>query len=185
MVIVIIGVLATISVASFSGYFERARDAERKWHFNAIEKALLTKYVFEDDFRALGTGWRDGGNGWLNYGTGNAASAYEDSIISYLIGNNYLSHDYKDKLQGDFGYMFYACDYVGTQAHGFSLSATREGLRSNEVDINGTIYELEGTLTAPTVNDENNIYSKVCNGPGSNSIFSRYGKNVVISHRRD
>lgn len=184
VVIVIIGILATIAVGAYSGYFEKARDAERKWHFNALEKAFLQKYLFEGTYRALGTGWNDGGHGWLNYGAG-TGRVYEDSIISDLIDKNYLSLEYKDRLQGDFGYMFYTCDCVGAKCNGFSLSATREDLPENQVDINGRIYTLEGTLRSPSQNDIDNVYSLVCMGAPAynNSIFSRYGKNQVISHR--
>lgn len=45
VVIVIIGILATISVATFSGYFAKARDTERQTFTAAARTAMLAEQV--------------------------------------------------------------------------------------------------------------------------------------------
>ncbi len=48
VVIVIIGILATISVATFSGYFKKARDAERKAAINSIATVMKVQQTVEE-----------------------------------------------------------------------------------------------------------------------------------------
>ena len=50
VVIVIIGILATISVATFGGYFKKARDAERQSNVNQIAAVLFTISAEDDSF---------------------------------------------------------------------------------------------------------------------------------------
>ncbi len=49
VVIVIIGILATISVATFSGYFKKARDAERKVAIQTISRIMKTINASKED----------------------------------------------------------------------------------------------------------------------------------------
>lgn len=50
VVIVIIGILATISVATFSGYFEKARHAKRQADLNQIATAFRQYVAFNGNF---------------------------------------------------------------------------------------------------------------------------------------
>ncbi len=57
VVIVIIGILATISVATFSGYFAKARDTERQTFVAAARTAVQAEQIGSSttDFRLGGT----------------------------------------------------------------------------------------------------------------------------------
>lgn len=57
VVIVIIGILATISVATFSGYFAKARDTERQTFVAAARTAVQAEQIgsASTDFRLGGT----------------------------------------------------------------------------------------------------------------------------------
>lgn len=57
VVIVIIGILATIGIASFSGYFAKARDAERATNIRSVDTILKTAFAVEaiTDYSALTT----------------------------------------------------------------------------------------------------------------------------------
>lgn len=68
IVIVVIGILAAISIAAYSGIQARVRDAQRKSDFANIAKAFGLYTIDKNSFISVGGGASDG-TGWYNGGS--------------------------------------------------------------------------------------------------------------------
>lgn len=85
IVIVVIGILASITIVSYSNAQPAARDAKRKSDLQSIAEAIqLYRQKYGNDVES-GNGCGSGGtgNGWFNYN-------YPNSILSCLTSKGYL-----------------------------------------------------------------------------------------------
>ena len=92
IVIVIIGILASITLVSYSKVQAKGRDTDRKNDLAAIAEAIqLYRQKYGNDVvtSPSGTSCGSSGNGWFNYATGNPG-AYQYSMLSCLTGAGYL-----------------------------------------------------------------------------------------------
>lgn len=85
IVIVIIGILASITMVAFNGVQQRARDAQRQSDFAAISKALVMYYADNGNYVASGGG-SGNGDGWFNGGSPSVLTTLQNA--GYLTGSN-------------------------------------------------------------------------------------------------
>lgn len=117
IVIVVIGILAAITAAAYTGIQQRSRDAIRKNDLAALSKALKLWNVDKNDWMGTdsGCGFSNNGWGWVNTNASNHAS-YQNSITDCLRSAGYISKNITDP-SGEifatpttgFGYMKYNC----------------------------------------------------------------------------
>lgn len=114
VVIVVIAILATISVASYNGVQARARDSIRKSDLAEIKKAVTRYYINKGNWMESGSGcgYNGGGQGWFSYTSG----SYPVSIASCLTNEGYTKQDIVDPTGGTtssptsgYAYMKYNC----------------------------------------------------------------------------
>lgn len=67
IVIVVIGILASVTIVAFNGLQARGRDAQRKSDLNNIAKALSIYNIDKGDYTVAGCGAGSGGVGWFDY----------------------------------------------------------------------------------------------------------------------
>ena len=85
VIIVVIGILASIILVAYPAYQARARDSERKSDAQQVAAALSAYAIQKNSFIEVGSGCGAGGDGsgWLSAGTSDLA-AYPASIVSCL-----------------------------------------------------------------------------------------------------
>jgi prepilin-type N-terminal cleavage/methylation domain-containing protein len=107
VVIAIIGILATVGVASYSNVMQSARDSKRKSDLKELSVALQRYYVKNGTYQVLGAGslGREG-QGWLSVNSSTQPTYYRTtSIVEMLQSEGFLevsevyepqptSHDY-------------------------------------------------------------------------------------------
>jgi type IV pilus assembly protein PilE len=92
---VVIGIIASIAIVSYSGYQARTRDNVRKSDVTQISGALSAYLLQKDTYMETGSGCGLGGNGngWLSAGPSDTgAGAYPKSITKCLQETNTLGN---------------------------------------------------------------------------------------------
>lgn len=87
VVIVVIGILVSISLILWPGYQQRARDSQRKSDVAQVSAALSAYVLQKNNYMVNGSGCgaSGNGNGWFNAGPSDAgAGAYPKSILTCL-----------------------------------------------------------------------------------------------------
>ncbi|HEY1041480.1 MAG TPA: type II secretion system protein [Candidatus Paceibacterota bacterium] len=94
VVVAIIGILASVALASLSGARKRAQDARRVSDVNSIVNALMMYNLSHGNYVEAGSGcgWNGDGNGWFNY----TGSGYPATISSCLVGAGALPAEILD-----------------------------------------------------------------------------------------
>ena len=87
VVIAIIGILASVILASLNSARSKANDAKIKSELVEIQTALEMYYGQYGTFYVAGSGWNNGGDGWLNYQDG---SAYTVAVTTALTNAGFL-----------------------------------------------------------------------------------------------
>ncbi|HEY0979788.1 MAG TPA: type II secretion system protein [Candidatus Paceibacterota bacterium] len=157
VVIAVIGILASVILASLNSARKKAADAKIKSELKQISTALEFYYDSYGSYVVAG-----GGYGGGNYSSGGGFVTLEDSggnytksITNRLAELGFLGTGFKNEAN----YMVYVCfDAYGMQR-----------------------YALSATLNNPSAADIANIQT-TCNGTGSNGTYSHYGKNYAISN---
>lgn len=92
IVIVTIGILATIALVTFPGYQAQTRDTKRKSDVQQVATALSAYLIQNNNAveQASGCGINGNGNGWLDVGPADIA-AYPKSIVNCLQDANVLA----------------------------------------------------------------------------------------------
>jgi len=90
IVIVVIAILAAISIVSYNGIQQRARDTSRKNDVAAIAKALHLYNIDNGNYATSGCG-NGGGSGWFDYTYGT-----NTPTVDCLINGGYLSTRLRD-----------------------------------------------------------------------------------------
>jgi len=96
IVLVVIGILAGIVVASYTRSQALARDTKRVADLEAIADAITAYRLRYGDHvqpASCASGSSNGGNGWFNYVNG---GSYSKSILSCLTDKGYLDANYTD-----------------------------------------------------------------------------------------
>jgi prepilin-type N-terminal cleavage/methylation domain-containing protein len=153
VVIAIIGTLAAVVAVSVNSARAKARDVRRRADLRQIVTALNLYYDKNNTYVVSGYGANGGGQRWFGYEDG---SYYTRSVARGLmdagfLGSAFIDDPVRSKRPG---YMIYICN----SGHSFSISATLEN---------------------PTADDIDHIQT-VCNGVGSNGVYTRYGKNIAM-----
>lgn len=129
IVIVVIGVLASITVTAYSGAQFRARDSQRKVNISDIAAALQTYGIVHGNMVGAGSGCGRNGNGqgWFNYNGSNnydnTDTTYTRSILECLMDDKLLKPGVTDPsgitaygmafTTGKYTYMKYDCTENG------------------------------------------------------------------------
>lgn len=145
VVIVIIGILATIAIASFSGYFARARDAERATNIRSVDTILKTAFAVENitNYTAANAGVVDG---WLN--TNGGFLLADDATFDY-------TYVYSAEDTNQFGIYICSENDPGT-VFAAGTSGILSVIRTEEANICATTPVTTG-LTADFNNDSTNV----------------------------
>lgn len=93
VIVAMIGILATVVLASLGSARERARDARRKADLRTIATALEMYAIDNNTYCITNSGYNGGGAGWFNHG---GTSCYVTSVSSQLVANNYLPSNIAD-----------------------------------------------------------------------------------------
>ena len=192
VVIVIIGILATISVAQFNNYQAMARDAKKIVYINQLQKALQLYAIEEETYHLPCAGYHSVGvdpctktqsSGFVGFGNDSATNppSYTTSIAKFLNDRGSLgsatyatltSTQYADK------YMYYHND------NGYSFSVKLEKPLADYA-VNGKWYDLEGTMANPSVTDIGRMQT-IHNGTQKdepttdNGVYTRYLMNYAV-----
>lgn len=113
IVIAVIAILATLVTVGFGRVQATARDTTRISHLTDIADAIkVYRLKVGNDIQAgSGCGYAGNGAGWFNYTGG----SYPASMLSCLVGQNFLNSSYTDPLGcatvvgNCSGYMKYTC----------------------------------------------------------------------------
>lgn len=158
IVISLIGILTTMSIASYSHVMKNSRDAKRKADLRKVKIALEQYYADHGTYRVDGgAGWSDPkcGCGWLSRVDG---GYYRKSVIQALHDEGFLNETVIEDPRQNPGYMIYICE-------------------------GGKVYSLSSTLENPTQQDIEFARNHTCNGNGSNGTVTKYGKNYAITNK--
>jgi type II secretory pathway pseudopilin PulG len=95
VIIVVIGILATVTVVVYNGIQEKARDTKRISDLQTISDAIKVYRInAHNDVQAgSGCGGSGNGSGWFNFANG---TTYPDTILSCLTDAGYLDDTYVD-----------------------------------------------------------------------------------------
>ena len=196
VVIVIIGILATISVAQFNNYQVRARHAKIQVNMQTLERAFQLYYIDHEDYTIPNTG----ATGYAGYegmgsmrGKASSPGAYyaQTSIMEGLQAGGYLSvSDMESINNSTYSYLFYVCSDSGAISEtgkNYAIYAFSHYLaKTNQVMINGTLHDLvadydwDGQADSDHINIDNAhddaIFEQMCNG----ETMPAYDTNYVI-----
>ncbi len=118
VVIAIIGILASVILASLDSARAKAQDVKMKSELVSIQTALEMYYDQYGTFQVANAGWRNTGEGWLNYQDGDPSS-YQIGVTPALTNAGFLGSMTLDPLPYP-NYMIYLCN----NNQQYSLSAT-------------------------------------------------------------
>lgn len=157
VILVVIGILATITMVSYQGVQAKARDTERKTEVQAIADAIkLHRLKFGNDVdTGSGCGGNNNGTGWFGYELGSGSpTSYTKSIMTCLKESGYLDGDMHDpsncvtssvaapgktcKPTG-YTYMKYTCDYQGQRVSVVYARLETEDHTSDLDNFNGGV----------------------------------------------
>ncbi|MFZ4499897.1 MAG: type II secretion system protein [Minisyncoccia bacterium] len=152
VVIAVIGILASVVLASLNSARKKGADAKIKSELKQIATALELYYDTYGTYAAVGSGYMDMGAGWVTYADG---ASYPKAITTKLAEEGYLGTGFVNEAN----YMLYICANAFGQQY-FSLSATLNNPSSADIAYIQT----------------------TCNGTGGNGTYPRYGKNYAIAN---
>lgn len=154
VVIAVIGILAGVILASLNSARAKGKDAKIKSELKQVALALELYYDTYGTYSVTGSGYLNGGQGWLTYEYP-AGGYYSKSVTNKLAELGYLGTGFAN--EGN--YMIYLCS-----------------------DAYGRLYySLSATLNNPTAQDIAHIQT-TCNGTGGNGTYPQYGKNYAIGN---
>lgn len=134
IVIVVVGILAAITIVSFSGIQQRARDAQRKQNLSDLSKALSI-YITENK-NHINTGADTGdGQGWVNGGSTSILPQLQAAGL--LEGSNIRDPECVNaETSGCFGYIKMTCGTgVNTRTY-FMTQLKSEPAKSLPAEMN-------------------------------------------------
>lgn len=153
VVIAVIGILASVILASLGSARKKAADAKMKSELKQISTALEFYYDSYGSYVVSGGGYQGGnytsGGGYVTYEDG---STYAKSITNRLAELGYLGSGFKNETN----YMIYVCFDSYNQQH----------------------YSLFATLANPTAAD---IANSAAGCSGTYVTGGTYGKNYAIT----
>lgn len=138
IVIVVIGILAAITIVSFNGVQQKARDTERKSDIGQFHKALELFYAENNYYPSvndvLSTSFR---TNTLNIPTAIATPPGQTGVISYCWSSSFNSYCYVGlpAAGGSFD-----CNVVGEKCLGYTLSYRLESDPNNRVDRRSIVW---------------------------------------------
>jgi len=119
VVVAIIGLLASVILASLNTARGKARDAQRESNLQNIQIALEMYYDKYGTYLVAGTGYDGCGCGWVGYEDG---THYVTAVTRGLYNAGFLSAPIVDDPIQSPGYMIYLCN----NNQNYALSATKE-----------------------------------------------------------
>lgn len=151
IVVVVIGILASITIVSYGNVVARARDSVRLDHANQIVDALYLYANTHGDFMGTATGCGRYGNGvgWFNRGSAIdkeiASPDYPRAIVDCLVDEKLISIDVGDPTglyafsmenpDGKYSYMKYNCSGAASVVFVFIKLETQSA--ADRMDPNG------------------------------------------------
>ncbi|OYW84557.1 hypothetical protein B7Z17_03895 [Candidatus Saccharibacteria bacterium 32-49-10] len=155
IVIVVVGILATISIVAYNGVSSRANDSKRKDDVAKIAKAMqLWTVDTGKSFREMNTGWNsNGATGWhsSDYGGG--------SLRTHLANAGYLSSTIEEPARSsNRGYLVAVC--------------------TNNADNRRVVMAQLDSPPTQTLTEQ--ISSHSCANSQINSGIATYGANYAI-----
>lgn len=153
VVIAVIGILASVVLASLNSARKKGADAKIKSELKQIATALELYYDKYGAYVVTGTGYLDGGQGYARF----VGGSYSKAVTTKLAEEGFLGSSMSTADTIEYGnYMIYVCVDSNGQQH----------------------YSLSATLNNPTAQDIAHV-AEVCSG---GHISVNYGKNYAIGN---
>lgn len=146
IVIVVIGILASVTLVSYNGAQAKARDVSRKNDLEHVANALSTYRTDTGNFIEAGSGcgYNNDGYGWLTY---EAGGGYTKSIATCLKESGHLTKTIKDPSGGN-GTSLPASGYAYMKYHCGSGNAERAYLYAKLETVPQSSTATDGTCDA-------------------------------------
>ena len=183
VIIVVIGILASIILVAYPAYQARARDSERRSDVQQVASALGAYAIQKNNFVELGSGCGGSGDGsgWLSAGTSDLGT-YPASIVSCLQAAKVLK-------TGDFidpsGCTWDSGGSCGSGASGVPAKAYMKATCSK-----GGVKKTYVFAYLETQASNNTVIDSLCDSgtiPGFSGVYedwgTRYGMNYYIEVR--
>ena len=113
VVIAVIGILASVVLASLNSARKKAQDTKIRAELKQLATALEFYFDKYGTYVVAGSGWNDCGCGWVTHDMGPSGR----TVVQALVAEGFMSTDFDEP--GGFNYMLYNC---GTER--YALSAT-------------------------------------------------------------
>lgn len=113
VVIAVIGILASVVMASLNSARKKAQDTKIRAELKQLATALEFYFDKYGTYVVAGSGWNDCGCGWVTHDQGPSGR----TVVQALVAEGFMSTDFDEP--GGFNYMLYNC---GTER--YALSAT-------------------------------------------------------------
>lgn len=153
IVIVVIGILASITIVAYSGVQQRARDAKRHSDVSTLVKSMTLWAVYTGKQPIdSGAGYNNNGTGWVYAGDFQGSfGGYSINIEDVLADATGLPQGgVRDPLTptGNGSYMFYQCSTVSAKTT-YAFFARLEGAAPTSNNGDMARWKAEGCSTAP------------------------------------
>lgn len=135
VVIAVIGILASVVLASLNSARKKGADAKIKSELKQISTALELYYDRYGTYRVNGSGYLDNGQGWVRFG---GISSYPKAITIKLEEEGFLGSGLTTGTVDYGNYMLYVCN--NDQQYGLAAtlaSASAEEIAHMQVICNG------------------------------------------------
>lgn len=131
IVVVVVGIVATISVTTYIGIPSLARDSERKQEIEAIQKALELYNVYNGGYPLCNSGtYVPGGSPAYEFGTVSAC------LTSKLVPT-YMPAIPRDPINTGSNQYLYAVGFRKTGTNSFVVSPTHNYILGNKLEVSG------------------------------------------------
>ena len=167
IVIIVIGILASIVLVTFNGSQAKARDARRISDLNNIADAIGSyRAKFGNDISTgSGCGYQGNGSGWFNY----VGTSYTKSILSCLTDQGYLSSGVIDP----FNCTTTTDSSPDCKRQGYTYMKYTSG--SGDTSVTCVYARLEASGSTSDLTNAN-----PCSSASSSTVATSYGMNYYV-----
>lgn len=166
VVLVVIGILASLVLVTFNNVQAKSRDARRVADLNNIAEAIGSYRVkYGDDISTgSGCGYQGNGSGWFNY----TGASYPKSILTCLTEKSYLSSSIIEPFN-----CMTTTDGSPCKRQGFAYMKYTSG--SGDTSVTCVYARLEASGSTSDLTSAN-----PCSSASSSTVATSYGMNYYV-----